>query len=335
MAAFKEVAKSAGVDEHRQPTPGMVVRRGESNIVRLIGAEGLRLDKAPPPALTIEELKGLDLISNLASLGKILGIAAPPVLDGSRYVKISGKILSPSVDLKFVGGRGNQATVTVAVLGPRPVTLSVRPIQRRIPSTDALVWDSQQPFDLTAMLDRINTIWIPQANVVFTCRDTTPVLLDEAAVLKASGISNPEINLSNPDWTYTMDFVEEILNANRDQSANLTMFLVHQCASIAAGGNSPKSAWGVTGKVYPVCLISDGCRVNSQETMAHEAGHFLGRRFNFGRNFDHLNPNPDSGGNPAFIDCLMKDGGSSTTARIPYDDAVNKFNQPGASYPWD
>jgi hypothetical protein len=115
MAAFKEVAKSAGVDEHRQPTPGMVVRRGESNIVRLIGGEGLRLDKAPPPALTIEEL-----------------------------------------------------------MGPRPVTLSVRPIQRRIPSTDALVWDSQQPFDLTAMLDRINTIWIPQANVVFTCRDTTP-----------------------------------------------------------------------------------------------------------------------------------------------------------------
>jgi hypothetical protein len=175
MAAFKEVAKSAGVDEHRQPTPGMVVRRGESNIVRLIGGEGLRLDKAPPPALTIEELKGLDLIDNLASLGKILGIAAPPVLYGSRYFKISGKILSHTVGLNFVGvGGRNQATITVAVLGPRPVTLSVRPIQRRIPSTDALVWDSQQPFDLTAMLDRINTIWIPQANVVFTCRDTTP-----------------------------------------------------------------------------------------------------------------------------------------------------------------
>jgi hypothetical protein len=84
--------------------------------------------------------------------------------------------------------------------------------------------------------------------------------------------------------------------------------------------------------VYPVCLISDS-RVTSQETMAHEAGHFLGKRFNGGKTFQHLNPNPLSGGNPAFIDCLMKDGGASPTARIPFDDAVNKFNQPGASYP--
>ena len=247
MAAFKEVAKSAGVDEKRTPNPGMVVPAGGSNIVRLIGGEGLRLEKDPPPALVL---------------------------------------------------------------------------------------DSKQPFDVTDMLDRMNAIWIPQANVSFTCRDVTPVPLDEAAVLQASGLSNTDIpmHLSDPDWSYTMDYVGKILNDNRDQSADLTMFLVHLCGFIPAGGKYPKAAEGVTDTVYPVCLISDG-RVNSQETIAHEAGHFLGRRFNGGQNFGHLNANPDSGGNPAFIDCLMKDGGASVTARIPYGDAVDKFNQPGASYP--
>ncbi len=56
MAAFKEIVKSAGVDENRTPNPEMIVRMGESNIVRLIGGEGLRLEKAPPPALTVQEL---------------------------------------------------------------------------------------------------------------------------------------------------------------------------------------------------------------------------------------------------------------------------------------
>ena len=252
------------------------------------------------------------------------------MLFGSRYFKISGKVPIRNVDLKFVGvGGRNPTTLTVAVLGPRPVKLSVRPVQVRVPGTSALVWDSKQPFDVTDALDRINTIWIPQANVVFTCRDVTPVPLDEAAVLQASGLSDPvkPMHLSDPDWSYTLDYVGKILNDNRDQSADLTMFLVHLCGSIPPGGNYPKADWGVTDKVYPVCLISDGGRVNSHETMAHEAGHFLSKRFT-GKTFDHL----DANAHPLFIDCLMKDGGSSPIAKIPYDDAVNNFNQPGTSY---
>ena len=73
MAAFKEIVKSAGVDENRMPNPGMIVRMGESNIVRLIGGEGLRLEKAPPPALTVQELKEGELVGNLASLGLMSG----------------------------------------------------------------------------------------------------------------------------------------------------------------------------------------------------------------------------------------------------------------------
>jgi hypothetical protein len=251
VAAFKEVAKSAGVDEKRTPNPGMVVPAGGSNIVRLIGGEGLRLEKDPPPALTIQELKEGDIVGSLALLGMWLGIAAPLRVFTSRYFRISGKVPIRNVDLIFVGGRGNQAKLTVSVLGPRPVKLSVRPLQVGVAGTNALVWDSKQPFDVTDMLDRMNAIWIPQANVSFTCRDVTPVPLDEAAVLQASGLSDTvkPVHLSNPDWSYTMDCVGKILNDNRDQSADLTMFLVHLCGFIPAGGKYPKAAEGVTDTV--------------------------------------------------------------------------------------
>jgi len=205
------------------------------------------------------------------------------------------------------------------------VKLSVRPVLVRVPGTSALVWHSKQPFDQTDALDRINTIWIPQANVAFTCRDTTPVpIIDEEKIARAYGFYRDTSPLPQ---VVVIDSVRDMLNDSRDKSADFTMFLVEQSGRLSTHKVNVETDSGVTDHEFPVALISDS-RVIGHETMAHEAGHFLGKLFNGGKNFGHL----DASVNPLFIDCLMKLGGASPIARIPFDDAVNNFNQPGTSY---
>jgi hypothetical protein len=314
VAMFQEVFASSGVDERASPT-GIVVPLGPGkfNIVRLTGGTGLRLDH--PKTITHEEISGSVLFTWASMLS---GVALPFTLQpDTRYFKISGAVPG-LVDLNAVGRRGVEAKLRVAVLKPRPVNVSIRPIQTLDPQSGNLVFHSKKPFDVDAMVQHMNDIWTPQANVVFKLTSSTPVpLTDQARIAKAYKFTDTH---PLPDRV-VLTYVRDMLNENRDLNAAVTLFLVAQ----AAGKDIRDVNEGITDSVFPISLISDG-RTTIHELLAHEAGHLIGRRFNNGTDFPDLDPDMAANKNK-----LMNFGGSEA-AKISFDDAVKHFNQPGASY---
>jgi hypothetical protein len=319
---FQEVFTSAGVDETASP-PGMTVPLGPGNfnIVRLTGGTGLHLEH--PKTVIHEELSGSVLLTwasmSLRSWG--FGVDFPFTLQpDTRYFKISSTLPQRRVDVTAVGRRGVEARLQVAVLPPRKVDLSIRPVQVRAgPQSDGLVFHSKKPFDVNAMVDHMNLIW-RQANVVFNLVSSTPApIIDEAKISKAYGFYS---NKPLPEMV-VINRVRDILNDLKDPKAELTLFLVQQCGHLDLGGSGQNitSDEGVSDHEFPVGLISDG-RTNIHELLAHEAGHLIGRRFNSGKNFPDLDASL-----PANKYKLMKDGGD-VVAKIPLDDAVKYFNQP-------
>jgi hypothetical protein len=304
MAAFEQLFVSAGVDEDRHPKPGMIVPLFGSNVVRLTGGKGRRIEA--PPTLAIKELSFNDV--GLASLifnpGGALKASA---VSDSRYFQISSKVLiSPDnpATVKAVGQYGS-ADLNVAVVKQRKVKLSIRPVQVLGPQ-GGLVFHSQKPFDTKAMVATMNGIWTPQANVSFELVSETP-----APITKEEDISKIWPRSDSRRDIVNMTLARDVLNRNKDPNADFTMFLVQFCGWM--DGNNFSSAEGVGDDDFPVALISDG-RVNVPEMPAHEAGHFIGTKD--GKRFPHTSGRFD----------LMKVGGN-VVAKIPFDH-VTRFNPP-------
>ena len=293
MAKFQEVFTASGVDENATPT-GMIIPltvaggAPQFNLVRLTGATAsLRL--AHSPMINHQELSGNLFFTAaslyLASLGYDADIPFT-VQPNTRYFAISGTHPLRSVEVTAVGPRGIEARLQVAVLKPRVVNLSIRPVQvRGAPQSDALVFHSKKPFDVKIMVDHMNMIW-RQANVVFNLVSSAPApIIDEARIAKAYGLSS----IQPLPKTVIIDRVRDILNEQRDQKAELTLFLVEQCGQTDRGGSGRNISTpdGVSDHEFPVALIGDS-RAHIHELLAHEAGHLIGRPFNGGKNYPDL-----------------------------------------------
>ena len=319
MAVFQQVFARSGVDESRTPTGAIVPLSSkvppEFTLVRLTGATPeMRLKH--PDWITHEEISGSGLLTFVSMYLGSLGLtAAFPLMvqPDTRYFKISGRMATKQVDVTAVSRRGEEGKLQVRVLPRRKVDLSIRPVQVRASSqSSALVFHSKQPFDINAMVDHMNEIWTPQANVVFNLVSSNPVpIIDEVEIGKAYDQSGP---IALPQ-TVTLDRVRNILNRNKDAKAELTLFLVQTCGVLDQGGRNTSTPQGVSDDEFPIGLISDA-RIHIHELLAHEAGHLIGRKFNSGKNFHH------SGGK---FD-LMMDGGN-VEAIVPFKDVLH-FNQP-------
>src|SRR5712691_1700327 len=172
-ASFREVFGNAGVDENATPMPGMIVPRGGSNIVRLVGGRDLSID--PPPTLKIAEIIPPSISTVLGEV--VSSLLTPAVLIGraidlrdSRFFTVSGHSAHgrSTAKVKAINPRtaAVAAALEVAVLGQRRVKLSVRPVQIR-DAQGSVVFHSKRPFDVKALVGQMNSIWTPQANVVF------------------------------------------------------------------------------------------------------------------------------------------------------------------------
>lgn len=168
VAFFRQLFASRGVDEDRKPNAGMIVPVDGFNVVGLDGT--LVHLKATPDVLNIDKLKGaageiMGLLSmGLNPLGRYNALALT-----YQYFRISPKHRIPiSAVVEAVSPYGTEAKLDVQVLKPRNVKLSIRPVQVRGPQGDGLVYHRKRPFDPKAMVDQMNSIWTPQANVVFT-----------------------------------------------------------------------------------------------------------------------------------------------------------------------
>jgi hypothetical protein len=158
----------------------------------------------------------------------------------------------------------------VVVLKQRSLKLSIRPVQ--VPNDKgSLVYHCERSYDAKVLLNRINAVWTPQANIVFGLASFDPAPLDDqAAIAQALGSSSP--NPIVPPRIEFDDFVGmfQKLKDKEKPKADFTIFMVHR---ITHGGYS---VYGVTRQKGGFALVSDDGRNEDMHTMAHEIGHYFG-----------------------------------------------------------
>ncbi|MGA7930651.1 MAG: hypothetical protein WCA20_32220 [Candidatus Sulfotelmatobacter sp.] len=291
---FQQVMPYAGMDEH---TPsggtGIIVPVGPwGNAVILADGPGLQVDsknvqwdEITDPARHPNWANLLPLFHKLKT-GAIRIINITSDSSGIDNREVTATNMSPH----------NVVRLTVAVLKQKVVTISIRPTQVR---DDHGNWVSfNAPVDPQSLLEQMNSIWGPQANIVFKLPElarTDPASID--------GLS--------PEAKFDLSMVDKALKENtepppwfksfansKDPAADLTMFLVRR---VFHGGEPVK---GTTRLGAGLSWISDD---RSDRTMAHEAGHFL-----LG---EPGHPPPDD------PDFLMPEGGPGR--KIPYSLATS------------
>jgi hypothetical protein len=320
-ASFREVFGNAGVDEDAKPIPGMIVPRGSSNIVRLVGGRDLRVDS--PPTLKVVEIIPPSIstvvgavVTALLTPTKLLG--RPIDLTDSRIFAVSGHSAHGRITAKVKAINPRTAAVEaqleVAVLGQRRVKLSIRPIQIR-DAQGFLSFHSKKPFDPKALVDRMNSIWTPQANVIFKLVSSNPVLIDEGVeIAKLLKSKNQKEQL--PSMVVVERF-EGLFNRFKDPNADLTMFLVEKVGRLDRPQSLNVTAKeGVTNPALGISFISDS-RTSDPDLLAHEAGHFLGSFVGQGGRFVVF-------GHKGGTTDLMQLGGS-VVGKIPFHDVAD-FN---------
>ena len=148
-----------------------------------------------------------------------------------------------------------------------------------------------------ALVDEMNVIWIPQANVVFTLEPSAK------AVIKGLSPKATGVDITNAA-------ISKELSAARGSAKGLTAFMVNQAF------DDGKAVNGVTNDSLGIALISD---TRGDSTIAHEAGHYLGAVDDKGK-FSTSYGHPGS----QAADMLMRDGGAGR--KIPYS-RVPDFNK--------
>jgi hypothetical protein len=292
VPTFREVTPYFGMDEHLPSSEpgiivaGIIVAKEGSNA--FIFANGPRV-RVASAAVTLDEITDPLAHPNLA---KFLSLVLP--IDKRkagtiRIFNIPGDSNSLCKDKEV---RGGGRTLKVTVLKQKLVTISIRAVQVR--DDDGNKVSLSAPFDPQTLLNEMNSIWTPQANIVFRLGTADPALIDGAKPESRIDIANPTMFKS--------------FTANKDPAAALTMFLLLR----AYHNGTPVG--GVTDTKEGFSLIADD---RSNRTMAHEAGHRLGslnERGDFSRAYGHQGTDQD---------LLMAEGAPGR--KIPYG-LVTDFN---------
>ncbi|MFZ0709724.1 MAG: hypothetical protein WAM53_06765 [Terrimicrobiaceae bacterium] len=292
-AKFREVTKYSGVDEDLSPDyQGIVVPLKGANQVMLGDGAGLTVRANLPSMVKVKELTSnyptsltADQTANLKSRALRLFEISADVVPGMDKAHVTAK------DSKGV----EKAKLKVLVLRPRPATISIRPVYviqgtQEVPLTK----DSS---GAQSLVDAMNAIWIPQANVVFTLESP------DKAVIKGISPQATGVDITNAA-------IAKELIAAKGSAKGLTAFMVNQAL------DNGKVVNGVTDAKAGIALISDNRR---DSTIAHEAGHYLGAVDDKGK-FISTYGHPGS----QAAEMLMRDGGSGR--KIPYG-RVPDFNK--------
>jgi hypothetical protein len=254
-AAFREVAAYSGVDENL-PTggQGIVVPSGGSTLVILEGARGLDVRSTIPSKVHVYEVK------KRLERAEAARNASNPSEAMRRFDDDSWRIFrikadapvgfdKVRVEAKNTKTHKAEATLKVIVLDNKTVKVAIRPAQVRDGRQLVSLGNAADPQKL---LDEMNAIWNPQANVYFELGRTDAATIDGLSP-QADAIEMQKL---------PKGFLDE-----RDSGSVLTFFLVRK---VTNGGTVDN---GVTNAKERISLIADS---RSDSTMAHEAGHFLG-----------------------------------------------------------
>ena len=254
-ATFREVTAYSGVDENL-PTggQGIVVPSGGSTLVILQDGRGLDVRSTIPSKVYVYEFK-----TRQERAGAVRNASNPSEamrrFDDDSWRIFRVKADAPvgfdkvRVEAKNTKTHKAEATLKVIVLDKKTVKVAIRPAQVRDGKQLVSLGNAA---DAQKLLDEMNAIWNPQANVYFELGRT------DAATIEGLSPQADAIEMQK----LPKGFLDE-----RDSRSALTFFLVRK---VTDGGTADK---GATNAKERVSLIADS---RSDSTMAHEAGHFLG-----------------------------------------------------------
>jgi hypothetical protein len=303
-AEFKEVFANCGFDR-QTPTggPGIVIPQNGVSFVILDGGKDLKVAPTTNGMLRVDEIKDdqrHQSITNAPYPRKATDKAPALTMlksGTSRLFKITANShLGLGVKIEAVDPKKKraEATLKVIILKQKPVKIAIRPVQVR-DEKGTLVNSNVNPIDAKVLLDEMNTIWTPQANVVFELSKKDPVFISQLKAGQPADITNEALKA---------DFI-----AKKDPDAALTFFMVKRAV------NRDSKDLGVINSEAGISLISDD---RSDSTMAHEAGHFLGSLSESGKfsmRYGHQGTDEK---------LLMRAGGAGR--KIPYE-IVTDFNK--------
>ena len=253
-ATFREVTAYSGVDANL-PTggQGIVVPSGGSTLVILQDGRGLDVQSTMPSKVHVYEFK-----TRQERTGAVRNASNPSEamrrFDDHSWRIFRVKADSPvgidkvKVEAKRTKAKA-EATLKVIVLDKKTVKVAIRPAQVRDGNQLVILGNAA---DTQKLLDEMNAIWNPQANVYFELGRT------DAATIEGLSPQAEAIEMQK----LPKGFLDE-----RDARSALTFFLVRK---VTDGGTADK---GATNAKERISLIADS---RSDSTMAHEAGHFLG-----------------------------------------------------------
>jgi hypothetical protein len=286
-AWFRERQPNSGVDEKAQGGAAMIVPVHGSNVVQLEWGAGLKV--APDSDLIrVQEVDSNGFVRKLSDFGAVehgyyyrgsrgagIDIGAWESFPGGRtshirYFNIYGATKPTDVQVTAKDKDGTQTHIRVVALDQRIVKLAIRPVVVD-DGSGKLIPHSRRPFDTAAMVKGMNSIWTPQANVVFDLVSSEPApITDQSEIAKMLDLKTTN-KAPLPDIVSIQKFAPifmRLKSSLKSPQANFTMFLVKQ----AQDGTSLPN--GVTDAEKGFALIGDS-RLEHY-TMAHEAGHFLG-----------------------------------------------------------
>src|SRR5262249_26147867 len=175
-ATFREVAPYTGVDESLPSgAQGIVVPSGGSTLVILQDGKGLDVRSSGPSKVLPHEFTKKQERTEAAKNPSNPSEAAQRFGNGSwRIFRIKADkpvgLDTVTVDAKNSKGKA-EATLKVLVVEKKTVTVHIRPVHVNNGKEFVRLGQAADPKKL---LDEMNAIWIPQANIYFELGRTDP-----------------------------------------------------------------------------------------------------------------------------------------------------------------
>ena len=264
MAKFEEIERNSGVDSLKPGTEWIMVPKGKSNIVRLIGGAGY----------SVKAVEGPDYV-RIAEIGKdkhadeVGRVNAPSIGKDDKLLRITGLHRGPG---KIAATKGkDKAELKFSVHGDRSFKITfffLCDLDGQNPPKPRSVFSQK---DATGWIEKLNQVYGPQANIWFEPGKHMPLAIPGLdAVVTAD---HAQMLAEHKD-------TQVAAGKTKESKAPIRVFLAGP--SLRSSDKShPAGFYHIASKVILLkdqqepAPSSEGPKSLMLKTLAHEIGHFL------------------------------------------------------------